>query len=336
MAQAPQQRLASFLPLPGLLAEFGVDAAEALMGSGLGPQDLRADRFVDFSRYLEILDRAAALTGCDDFGLRLGLRQNVSALGPLGAVMRSAATLGEALADFAGFQIANGSGGAVYLHRLGQEYAWGYGIYDAPLRFSPHIYDLTLAVGTQLLRDLTQGAVAPLEILAMRSAPAQMGAFRSLGDCPIRFDQAQNALVLRAESLNFALPGADARGHAAGVSALLAAIDAQGHGITGLVRHALRPMLLLADAGFDDMAHQMQLHPRRLRRLLAAEGAVFEVLKDETRYRMACELLGLTRLASADIALSLGYAGPSAFNRAFRRWSGTTPMLWRQNRLALA
>ena len=39
----------------------------------------------------------------------------------------------------------------------------------------------------------------------------------------------------------------------------------------------------------------------------------------------ARELLALTRLAAADIALSLGYASPSAFNRAFRRWSGTTP-----------
>ena len=29
------------------------------------------------------------------------------------------------------------------------------------------------------------------------------------------------------------------------------------------------------------------------------------------------------------IALALGYADPSAFTRAFRRWSGTTPAQWR-------
>lgn len=335
MRPVPMQRLASFVPLPGLLADFGVAVEDVLAGSGLAAADLRADRFIEYSRFLQILDRAATLTGCDDFGLQLGLRQSAAALGPLGAVMRSAATLGEALADFAGFQIANASGGAVYLHRLGQDYAWGYGIYDAPERFSPHVYDLTLAIGSAILRDLTQGAGQPLEILALRPAPAQLGSFRSLGTCPIRFDQPQNAMVFRAETLALALPGADAERHAAGVAALLAAIDAQGHGVTGLVRHALRPMLLRGDAGFYEMAQQLQRHPRRLRRQLAEEGAVFEGLKEETRYSMARELLALTRLAAADIALSLGYASPSAFNRAFRRWSGTTPMAWRQNRLRL-
>lgn len=335
MRPIPMQRLASFVPLPGLLAEFGIAVEDVLAGSGLQPDDLRADKFIDFSRYIEILDRAAALTGCEDFGLRLGLRQSVAALGPLGEVLRSAATLGDALADFAAFQIANGSGGAVYLHRLGPDYAVGYGVYDAPARFSPHIYVLTLAVGSVVLRELSQGAVQPVEFLALRSAPANLGAFRSLGDCPIRFDQPQNAMVLSAESLAMALPRADADRHATGVTALLATIDTQGHGVSGLLRHAMRPRLLRGNAGFAEMAQQLQRHPRSLRRQLAAEGVVFEALKDEVRYRMARELLALTRLASADIAVSLGYASPSAFNRAFRRWSGTTPMAWRQSRRGL-
>ena len=61
------------------------------------------------------------------------------------------------------------------------------------------------------------------------------------------------------------------------------------------------------------MAQQLQRHPRSLRRQLAAEGVVFEALKDEVRYRMARELLALTRLASADIAVSLGYASPVSY-----------------------
>ena len=31
------------------------------------------------------------------------------------------------------------------------------------------------------------------------------------------------------------------------------------------------------------------------------------------------------------IAMALDYADPSAFTRAFRRWSGTTPAQWRAN-----
>ena len=39
-----------------------------------------------------------------------------------------------------------------------------------------------------------------------------------------------------------------------------------------------------------------------------------------------------TSLDVGQIAEALGYARASAFTRAFRRWSGTTPALWRTKR----
>jgi AraC-like DNA-binding protein len=44
----------------------------------------------------------------------------------------------------------------------------------------------------------------------------------------------------------------------------------------------------------------------------------------------AQEYLRDTRLALADIAGLLGYSEQSAFNRAFRQWTGMTPAKWRQ------
>jgi AraC-like DNA-binding protein len=44
------------------------------------------------------------------------------------------------------------------------------------------------------------------------------------------------------------------------------------------------------------------------------------------------EVLGRPGLRLADIAASLGYADASAFARAFRRWSGTTPTEWRRRK----
>ena len=39
--------------------------------------------------------------------------------------MRHAATLGEALEDFVAFQIGNSTGGTTYLHRSGDDFAFG-------------------------------------------------------------------------------------------------------------------------------------------------------------------------------------------------------------------
>jgi AraC-like DNA-binding protein len=49
------------------------------------------------------------------------------------------------------------------------------------------------------------------------------------------------------------------------------------------------------------------------------------------RYEIARQLLEGTRLPLAEIAATLGYSDPSAFTRAFRRWSGHAPAAWRAN-----
>ncbi|NCC28537.1 MAG: AraC family transcriptional regulator, partial [Gammaproteobacteria bacterium] len=49
----------------------------------------------------------------------------------------------------------------------------------------------------------------------------------------------------------------------------------------------------------------------------------------QTRYEIACQLLRDTRLATQDVASALGYADVTAFARAFRCWSETTPAAWR-------
>ena len=54
-------------------------------------------------------------------------------------------------------------------------------------------------------------------------------------------------------------------------------------------------------------------------------------LADATGWQgmIAGQMLELSELEGAQIATALGYADASAFTRAFRRWSGTTPARWR-------
>ena len=47
-------------------------------------------------------------------------------------------------------------------------------------------------------------------------------------------------------------------------------------------------------------------------------------LLDETRFRFASESLGQTPINV--VAQRLGYSDERAFDRAFRRWAGTSPM----------
>jgi AraC-like DNA-binding protein len=74
------------------------------------------------------------------------------------------------------------------------------------------------------------------------------------------------------------------------------------------------------------------MHRRTLSRHLRTEGRAFRQLANEIRFEIACELLEDTDMALSQISAVLKYSEPSAFTRAFRRWSGLSPSVWRANR----
>jgi len=324
------QRAASLMQLPGLLAQFGVGLDAVLAGTGVTAEQLRPDGFIPYAAFLAILDNASRATGRDDIGMLLGQRQTLAALGPLGAAMRHAATLGEAIAAFVSFQIGNSTGGAVYLIRAEQDVILGYGVYDQTVHASPQIYDMVLAVGCNLISELTEGAMGPAEILLSRPAPGDPSAYQRLGRCPVRFGQSQTGLLLPSASLAFRLPEADASRHDVARASLVSALEDSRRNMGSHVRHLLRPQLLTGQANMEDVALRLGLHPRTLRRRLRQEGTSFEAIKDEVRHAAARELLMLGALGIADIAFTLDYASVSSFVHAFRRWSGVSPGRWRE------
>jgi AraC-like DNA-binding protein len=75
----------------------------------------------------------------------------------------------------------------------------------------------------------------------------------------------------------------------------------------------------------DRVALKMGLNSRTLRRRLREEGANLRSLIDESRMRAACVSLSNPNTTIKDTAERLGYSEPSAFHRAFKRWTGKTP-----------
>jgi AraC-like DNA-binding protein len=80
----------------------------------------------------------------------------------------------------------------------------------------------------------------------------------------------------------------------------------------------------------DQAAKRLNLHRRTLSRRLRAQGTSFQRVLDGVRFEVACELLADAARPTSEVAARLGYAEPSAFGRAFRRWSGTSPLRWRE------
>ena len=78
------------------------------------------------------------------------------------------------------------------------------------------------------------------------------------------------------------------------------------------------------------MAERLHLSLSTLQRHLAAEGTSYQSLKDQLRRDMAISLLNTTSMAIGAVATSLGFADSSAFQRAFKNWTGSPPGSYRR------
>lgn len=76
---------------------------------------------------------------------------------------------------------------------------------------------------------------------------------------------------------------------------------------------------------FHEVARQLGFHPQTLRRRLALEGTTYKELKDEVRRSAALYYVQRPGMSLEDVAYRIGFSEASAFIRAFRRWTGTTP-----------
>ncbi len=95
-------------------------------------------------------------------------------------------------------------------------------------------------------------------------------------------------------------------------------------GITALVRSKL-----FRDSGvfptLPDVAADLGIHPRTLRRRLAEEGTSFRALWNEARSTVAVDLLRNVGLTVEEVSTRLGYTEVSTFSHAFKRWHGVAP-----------
>lgn len=80
-----------------------------------------------------------------------------------------------------------------------------------------------------------------------------------------------------------------------------------------------------------EAAKQLGISVRSLRRRLVEEGASYPKLVEEAQAALAKRLLDASDRSIYEVAFEMGFSDPSAFHRAFRRWTGMTPVQYREN-----
>ena len=152
-----------------------------------------------------------------------------------------------------------------------------------------------------------------------------------LGVDPV-FGSDHDAFQISSEDALAPLPGADAELAAEldRLSERYLAVLETGR-MSASVREILEELLPTGNPTLENVARVMQRNPKQIQRKLAAEGHSFRELHEQTRKAMALRFVRDPEVSLSRIAQMLGFSDQSNFNRAFRRWAGTSPGSFRKS-----
>ncbi|KPF58451.1 hypothetical protein IP88_16550 [alpha proteobacterium AAP81b] len=275
---------------------------------------------------------ADCTAGMANIWFDVGLRYRSIKYGALGLAMMTARTLGDALEiacryqsltySLISYRFASAPNGSCAL----------IGSWDGHL---PRLHDFThhrdLGAIRTLIADLMGGEL-PLERVTQASPPpANWPDLRHYFPCPVEFNADRTQWQFLPGSVSRPLPLADGELHglySARCDVVLGRANADS-----TIKDRLAARLRRCDGPFlsaGDAARQLALSERTLHRRLAEEGTRFSAMVDDARYDRARDLLLDRRMTVESVAFAVGFAEPSSFSRAFKRWSGMGALEFRR------
>jgi AraC-like DNA-binding protein len=283
----------------------------------------------DFER---LAQRALEATCDPALGLALGARLPTQALQVVGYLISSAPSMRHAYADFeryAALLVENPSW-AMREERTRAHFEFQCLVPRASTHRMANDWSLSLAY--RVIRAFAPVASGhDIALSFSHPAPDDLAPYRSLFGTSLRFGQKCSAITFPSAWLDRAQPHGDA-GTCEGLrelaERLLLSVNTQRR-LCDQLRLMLRQEARLAQVDVSELARRLGISQSVLRRRLAAEGVSPSQLMDEARCRVACAELSRLQRSVKQVAGALGYAEPSSFHRAFKRWTGKTPADYR-------
>jgi AraC-like DNA-binding protein len=318
-------RIGGAYTLPNVLRYFGVEPEEVIASVGLDPKLFDdPDNAVEMAALGRLLCACVTCTGCQHFGLMVGQQGGPVSLGLIGLLAQHSPNLGRALRNIALYLHIHDRGAVITYDQRGEAFALGYEICAPGVACDEQIIDGAMAIGCNMMRAWCGADWAPTEVLLARRRPTDTRPYQAFFRCPVRFNAEQTALVFPSHWLQHPIAASNPELKAI-LKAQVAELSGRDRDFGADVRRTLRALLVTGVCTADHTASLFSMHRRTLGRRLEEQGASFAALLAEVRYEAASQLLDNTDMSPSDIALALGYSDVTAFNRAFRRWSGTTP-----------
>lgn len=315
---------------------LGASVNRLLADADLNPRELQdGDNRIDLIYLMRLGHGAIRQTGHPDIGLILGRQASISRFGYVGLAAMTAPTLGDALRVLTEYEALYGRcyrGSSQLIEQGNQARLAFYSI--APYNdYTYFVVDAVLSGWVSAIQWMTGRNDLVAQAHIEFSTPAYYESYPSAFPCPVLFHQEANGLVLAPGALQVPLLHSNPTLHQSlrrTCDELLTQI-ALADSYRNKVLKVLGTMLHGKTPSIEEVAQQLCMPPWTLRRKLKDEDTAFQTLVDEMRRDVALSYMKNTGLSFGEIAYLLGFSTPGAFQRAFKRWSGTTPGEYRKS-----
>jgi AraC-like DNA-binding protein len=313
-------------PVVLTLERLGVDVPTLLSRAGLSAEQLRDKQArIPMERELALWRAADELVREPGLGLRVARHFELGVLGSLGYLLRHSENLEALVARAQRYWRLMDDLAQVGLVVEGDEARLTFaraGNYPVPPSGLECLFSVAFRVG----HGMWPGAYARSVHFAHKLR-GPLAPYRARFGCPVFFEAEAYAIAFDAAWSRAPAHDADpklARVLETHTEHLLAQLP-RAQGFVDLAREALRALLGARAFGPDALAHALHISERTLRRRLQQENTSYRALLDEVRHALALTLVGRVDLSLEQAAQQLGFAEPSTFYKAFKRWTGTTP-----------
>jgi len=316
-----------------LAVSKGANREQLMARSGITAEDLAdQDNRIPMPNYVALMRTAKGLTGDAALALHYGEAMDLSELSVVGLIARASETMIEAFAQLNRYgrlvvEVEGVGSEDRFQMRKDAEGLWLVDTRRNANEF-PELTESTFArmiCGSREFGDGSRPFVKAVRVTHPR--PAHAAEYDRILAAPVTFDASENAMLVDEVWQDFKV--ARASRYAFGIFSehaekLLAELE-NAKTVRGQVEAHAIPLLHTGELGIDLIAGRMGLSRQTLYRKLKAEGVTFETVMDDLRHRMALHYLDGQKVSVNETAYLVGFSEPSAFSRAFKRWTGYSP-----------